>query len=171
MKKIIFVCGVHGAGKGTLSRALSSNLGIRAYSASDIIKSNSSYVEDSKLVSSSNNNQLALIKGLDKITDDNLLLDGHFCLLGRDSSVLNIEYEVFDVIAPKLIIYVYTEAREIYRRLTERDGEAPNVSTISKLQEREKSRAVQFSQERDIMFVSYSSGDSAENLMKVIRNI
>lgn len=171
MKNIIFICGVHGAGKGSLSRDLSSNLGIRAYSASDIIKSNSSYIESSKLVSSSNSNQLALLKGLHRIPADSLLLDGHFCLLDKGFSVLDIEYEVFDAIAPKLIIYVYTEAKEISRRLRERDGVALNVSLIAKLQEREKSRAVQFSQERGIVCVSYSSGDSIENLMEVIRNI
>lgn len=171
MKNIIFICGVHGVGKGTLSRELSSILGVRAYSASDIIKSNSSYIENSKLVSSSNSNQLALIKGLQTIPDDKLLLDGHFCLLSNNSDVLDIEYEVFDAIAPQLVIYVYTDAQEISRRLLERDGIAPNVSIISKLQDREKLRAVQFSKERGIVCVSYSSGHPIENVMKFIRNI
>lgn len=171
MKKIIFVCGVHGAGKGTLCRALSARLGIRTYSASDIIKSSSNYIESSKFTSSAKDNQSALIKGLNRISDNSLLLDGHFCLLSKKASIVDIDFETFHAIAPSVVIYVYASVEEIYRRLLARDGTSPSLSTITELQYREKERAIQFTQERGIIYVSYSSGDSIDELFRVIRNI
>lgn len=50
MKKVVFVSGVHGSGKGTLCRSLNDLSCVKSYSASDLIKNNSDYIEDSKLV-------------------------------------------------------------------------------------------------------------------------
>lgn len=168
MKEIYFVSGIHGVGKGTLCNRLNSELGIPTYSCSDLIKKNSEYVEASKLVTSAERNQEALIRGLRKIEEDKILLDGHFCLMGKEDNIIVLDYEVFDTIAPVAIINITCEPAVVYERLLKRDGEAINVSMLDLLQSKETTRAKEYCKANSIGLFNYQSATSIEILLKIL---
>ncbi|MFL7010930.1 ATP-binding protein [Enterovibrio norvegicus] len=141
MPKVIFVSGIHGVGKSTLCKELSSRLGFNHYSCSQIIKDNSDYIETSKLVSGINKNQASLLRGISLIEDEVVLLDGHFCLLEKDFSVRKLSFDIFDNISPFVILNVTCDELEIHSRLKKRDIEVLKLSTIKNLQDNETTQA------------------------------
>ncbi|MFN1533777.1 ATP-binding protein [Vibrio jasicida] len=169
MSKLIFISGVHGVGKSTLCKKLNEYVDMPSYSCSDIIKANSEYVESSKVVDKAEANQIALLNGLATFRESSILLDGHFCLIGKDSQIIELEFSVFEQIAPTLIINVIAEPDEIHRRLVSRDGAAMTTSLIDSLQKRETANAHTFGQSRGIPVVDYVSGTDIENLLKDIK--
>ncbi|WP_069447550.1 ATP-binding protein [Vibrio scophthalmi] len=171
MRKVVFISGVHGAGKGTMSRVLASCLGVRTFSSSNLIKENSAYVEHSKFVANVDKNQLALIHGLQKINDDKLLLDGHFCLLNSKKEIVDLKFEIFDAIAPSVIINVVCDVMEIQRRIYKRDGLDLDSDTLHLLQEKETQRAKMFCRERGVSYIEYDSGDSIKAIVGLIRSM
>ncbi|EGQ9890886.1 AAA family ATPase [Vibrio cholerae] len=158
MKKIHFVAGVHGAGKGTLCSKLKESLNIPIYSCSDLIKENSDYVEETKEVTTAERNQRALLIGLAEIQDSEFLLDGHFCLVGKNQEIIQLSYDVFDEINPCSIILVSANVTEIYERLNARDGYALNKNVLYRLQSQEKQRVSEYSELKCINFHIYESG-------------
>ncbi len=168
MKKVVFISGVHGAGKGTLCRKLDDQLGIKSYSASELIKRNSDYIEDSKLVDSTDKNQAALIRGLASIDADRLLLDGHFCLLNKNMEIIELDYGVFDAMSLSLVVFVECEPEELQRRLMARDQSSFSVELLRKFQNSEYRRATRFCLERNIQFIKFISGDDEMNVYSVI---
>ncbi|ELY1988022.1 AAA family ATPase [Vibrio harveyi] len=169
MSKLIFISGVHGVGKSTLCKRLNEYVDIPSYSCSDIIKANSEYVEISKVVDKAEANQIALLNGLATLRDNSILLDGHFCLIGKDSKIIELEFSVFEKIAPALIINVIAEPEEIHRRLISRDGDAMAISLIESLQKQETSNAHTFGRARGISVVDYVSGTDVATLLKEIK--
>lgn len=158
MKKVVFVSGVHGSGKGTLCQSLNDLLGVKSYSASDLIKNNSDYVEDSKLVDKAEKNQAALIRGLSSVKEKKFLLDGHFCLLNNNMEIITIDYAVFDAMNLSLVIFVECEPEELRRRLLMRDNTKFSVELLSSFQKAEFERAKSFCFQRNIPFVKHYSG-------------
>ncbi len=158
MKKVVFISGVHGSGKGTLCHALNNLSGINSYSASSLIKSNSDYIEDSKFIDSADKNQAALIRGLSKLTDDKLLLDGHFCLLNKSKEIVKLDYSVFDAMELSLVVYVECEPVELSRRLMMRDGVNFSVDLLHLFQSAEYEHALSFCLDRSIPLVKFRSG-------------
>lgn len=169
MNRLVFISGVHGVGKSTLCNKLNEYVDIPSYSCSDIIKSNSEYVETSKVVDKAEANQIALINGLSALRNSSILLDGHFCLVGKDSQIIELDFSVFEQIAPALIINVIAEPREIHRRLVSRDGDAMALSLIESLQKQETSNAHAFGKSCGIPVVDYVSGTDVSNLLKEIK--
>lgn len=169
MSQLIFISGVHGVGKSTLCEQLNKHVKLPAYSCSDLIKKNSSYVEKSKFIGDElKDNQSALLKGLKSLRGQSILLDGHFCLLGDNSNIIELEYGIFDDIAPSVIINVIAEASQIHERLKMRDGRAMDISLIEKLQDQECFHAHNFGNSRGITVVNYRSGNSISDLLQLI---
>ncbi len=156
-------------GKSTLCKKLNENVDIPTYSCSDIIKANSDYVETSKVVDKAKANQIALINGLSDLRNSSILLDGHFCLVGKGSQIIELEFSVFEQIAPAVIINVIAEPMEIHRRLVSRDGDAMALSLIESLQKQETYNAHAFGKSRGIPVVDYVSGTDVSNLLKEIK--
>lgn len=172
MKKVVFVSGVHGSGKGTLCHALNNLLGINSYSASSLIKSNSDYIEDSKFIDSADKNQAALILGLSKLTDEKLLLDGHFCLLNKSKEIVKLDYSIFDTMELSLVVYVECEPVELSRRLMTRDGADFSVDMLRSFQNAEYEHARSFCLDRSIPLVKFRSGiDETSNIADEIENL
>ena len=165
MSKILFVSGVHGVGKSTLCKEISARFGWSHYACSDLIKQNSSYVESSKQVSSAKKNQEALLHGLRLIDDNVILLDGHFCLLSSDSSIIKLDTSVFDSISPIGIINVTCNENMIFERLMNRDGKGVGLEVLKILQASESSQAYQYSEKSKIPLLKYNSPDLTENLL------
>ncbi|OEF21056.1 hypothetical protein A145_04935 [Vibrio splendidus 5S-101] len=169
MKEIYFVSGIHGAGKGTLCNQLESELGMPIYSCSDLIKQNSEYVEDSKVVTTAERNQEALIQGLNKIKEDKFLLDGHFCLMGKEGHIIELDDMVFDTISPVAVINVTCDPSVVYDRLLKRDLEAISSDKLNELQVKETARAEEYCKARSIGLYEYESTASIEQLVGILK--
>ena len=168
MSKLIFISGIHGVGKSTLCGELNKVVDMSTTSCSDIIKSNSTYIENSKVVDKADLNQIALLVGLDKLRDNDLLLDGHFCLLGKDHKIIELDYKYFDDIAPSIIINVFADANEIFRRLVKRDGDSIPLEVIEKFQDKESHRAYNYARLRNIPILDYKSGSEISEVLSLI---
>lgn len=169
MSKLIFISGVHGVGKSTLCIELNKHINIPSHSCSDIIKANSEYIETSKFIDRAEANQAALITGLAGLRSCSLLLDGHFCLVGKEDNIIELDFKVFDEIAPSLIINVLAEPEVIHRRLMSRDGGAMHLSLIDNLQKQESHNAHRFGASRGIPVFDYQSGSDISMLVEKIR--
>lgn len=168
MKEIYFISGIHGVGKGTLCHQLNAELGLPIYSCSDLIKQNSGYIENSKVVTTAERNQEALIQGLSKINEERLLLDGHFCLIGKDKTIIELEDNVFDAIAPAVVINVVCEPEVIHERLLKRDGNAISADELELLQLKETARAEEYCEANSISLYHYQSSNSIDLLLKTL---
>lgn len=166
---IYFISGIHGVGKGTLCNHLKSLLNLDVHSCSDIIKANSGYVEQGKGVQDTKGNQSALVVGLHKLVANEILLDGHFCLLDKAGGIITLDYQVFDDILPKKIVTVTCDSTEVRNRLLARDGVCPDELLLAEFQIREVKQAVEFSKSRKIPHYTYKSGDSVEALVEWLR--
>ncbi|MBU2896779.1 ATP-binding protein [Vibrio hepatarius] len=168
MNKLVFISGVHGVGKSTLCSQINSFVDIRSYSCSDIIKANSAYVETSKVVDKAEANQRALLEGISKLDDENILLDGHFCLVGKNETIIELDYQVFQDIKPDVVINVFSDAQEIHRRLVSRDGDCISLELIDKLQKQESHNAHEFCSKNGVRIVDYKSGDDVSTLLRAL---
>lgn len=166
---IYFIAGIHGVGKGTLCKILSSRLHLYFYSCSNIIKANSNYVEKGKGVKDAKGNQSSLLIGISKLESDKVALDGHFCLLNSVGDIVELDYDVFDCINPKKVITVTCDANEVRNRLINRDGVSPDAALLNEFQQRELKRSIEFSSSRNLPHFTYHSGDEVEALVEWIK--
>jgi adenylate kinase len=150
---VVFVGGIHGAGKSTISRDLSSRLSAAHTTASALIRSSAAEghavtVSDrDKGVPDVDANQALLLRGLRTYrsrlvrSDQPLVLDGHFCLLGATNAAADVPVEIFAAIAPVALVLVGVDPKIAVERLTARDGSAPSLATMAGLAERERRHA------------------------------
>jgi len=170
LKNIIFVSGIHGVGKGTLCKKLNREIGFEHYSCSEIIKENSSYQENSKLVSDAEANQRALIKGIIKIEATNIFLDGHFCLLTKDLSIIEIDDSIFTSINPSKIINISCDEQEIANRLYKRDGHSLPFKILQEMQNLEILKAEKLAVDLSIPIYKFQSGENIQELIRWLTN-
>ncbi|WP_417538200.1 ATP-binding protein [Marinomonas sp.] len=130
MKKIVFIAGIHGVGKTTFCQKIQEDVAIKHYSCSTLIKENSDYIETSKTIDKAERNQLILIESLNQISDEKLLLDGHFCLIDKNNSVLRLDDSVFESLNLSAIVVLSCDARTIHSRLQERDGTTFSIGKL-----------------------------------------
>jgi adenylate kinase len=151
MNPVLFVGGVHGAGKTTICRQIALAIPAAHVTAGGLIREMGSAAAANptdKVVSDVDANQELLLQGLERyrarIGADPIVLDGHFTLLGPDETLTEIPVIVFQKIAPRAALLVQTEVSVIHARLLERDGRAPSVALLSRLihHERTHSQAV-----------------------------
>jgi len=137
---IIFIGGIHGVGKGTLCERIESELGIVHLSASEVLKWKDFNVDSSdKRVADIDATQDRLLKNLKGVVTPGktYLLDGHFCLLNKESKIEKVPEEVFIGINPKKIIVVSETPEIIAKRLSQRDGRIYETSLLEKMQNTE----------------------------------
>ncbi|MDD3187522.1 MAG: hypothetical protein PHD02_03515 [Bacilli bacterium] len=79
MKKIIFFSGIHGVGKDYILEKIQSQLNINSYTASDIIKNSLGKSDENKITTNIDQNQMALIYGLETINESLIVSNGHLC--------------------------------------------------------------------------------------------
>ncbi|MBF4434819.1 AAA family ATPase [Vibrio anguillarum] len=171
MAKIVFVSGIHGVGKSTLCSKLFDEFGWRHYSCSDLIKQNSDYIESSKLVVNADKNQEALLRGVSLIEDDTILLDGHFCLLGKELDIIELDMAVFESLSPSIVINVTCDENIILERLKARDGKTIPHGVLVDLQSRELLQAKAFCAKSGYPLINYNSPDSIEKLVFTLRGV
>src|SRR5262249_1164106 len=102
-RNVIFVGGIHGVGKTTYCEKLSSDLNLKHYSASDLIKEVKRTNSVHKNVKNIPQNQDILLDAIDKCFYENkwYILDGHFCLLNEQGSISPIPFATFQSIGPR----------------------------------------------------------------------
>lgn len=171
-QNIIFIGGIHGAGKGTACTEIQQNLLIEHLSASDVLKwSEVSPDLGNKLVEDISVTQDRLITGLKKKVDPNLkyIVDGHFCLFDSYGKVNPVPIDTFYKISPILVAVVIGDPEIIAKRLAERDGRNYNTSIIEEMQNMEIAHAQLVASLLNISFIELS--DDVSILTKKINSL
>lgn len=138
---IVFVGGVHGVGKTTISRLLAERLSASHVTAGRLIREAASGTDrvsishGRKAVPNVDGNQALLLRGLASYKAScgpgPIVLDGHFSLLDSSEIPVRIPLPVYDAIAPVAVVLVETEDRVVHARLMSRDGGAPPVAIVA----------------------------------------
>jgi adenylate kinase len=162
--KIIFIGGIHGVGKGTLCKKLSTENMIAHFSSSDLLKWNEISAKENKVVKDFNHTQNRLIEGIENQIEKNklTLLDGHFCLLNQNGMPEKIDEEVFRLIQPIAICIKTQDVDTIHERLEIRDGNKYKIETLNAMQELELSQALKVSHLLSIPLFQVDQNSSIE---------
>lgn len=160
-RKIIFVGGIHGVGKGTLCQQIRSKYEILHFSASHLLKWTEIGLPANKKVVDFDLTQKRLLKGIDEnIPKGELaILDGHFTLLNNEGLPEVINEETFYKINPLAIVIILENIDIISKRLADRDSAIYNINTLSKMQEMELDQAKKISSILDIPLCEINGGD------------
>ncbi|MCM1099790.1 MAG: ATP-binding protein [Clostridium sp.] len=146
---MIFLSGIHGVGKTFFCNLVKEELGIKSYSASQLIaeKRNKGFRAD-KFVSDIDDNQLLLIEAIDELrqSQEEFILDGHFCLLDACGKVTRIPYNTFELLKPDAIILLTEKPDIIAERRFQRDNIIQDICEIREFQETETQYAQEVSQ-------------------------
>jgi adenylate kinase len=142
---VIFLAGVHGVGKGHLGALVSTGLGVRHLTASQLIreeKGRESWGKD-KSVTDVDDNQRALIDAVERLRDSGqaLLLDGHFVLRAPNGDFIRLEAEVFSALKLSAVVLLSETADTIAARLLQRDGVHTIQDSIRALAAEEEAHA------------------------------
>ncbi|MBM9614711.1 AAA family ATPase [Desulfobulbus rhabdoformis] len=174
-RRIVFVAGVHGVGKGYLCDRLTSMIDGEHVTASGLIKGRKE-LGVAKAISGIDANQAILVEELAKFktTSPFVLLDGHFCLYNQEYEVSSIAPRLFKELNVAYIVMITCAPSVILNRLINRDKNVSNLSTtqLEKLQnsEVEHSRLVAEEINVPITFLDVS-GDNLRYLPKLAEMI
>lgn len=172
-KNIIFVGGIHGVGKSTICQQICSKLDIEYLSASELLKWKEINKDTkNKKVKNIPNTQNRLLTGLkDTLQEDKTyLLDGHYCLLNKDSKVKRISMDVFIEIKPKLLCLILGDVTEIKKRLEYRDNKPYECELLEQLQNSELVYAKYLSTALNIPLYIEKSSDYMKLLSHLRKN-
>ncbi len=146
---IVFVGGIHGAGKTTVSHRLAVALSASHVTAGALIRetANSETISSgvgNKAVPDVNANQALLMRGLAQYrchASGPIILDGHFSLMEPSGALAVIPIAVYLAIAPVAVVLIESDSGVVHSRLVQRDGAAPPLESISAFSERERAHA------------------------------
>ena len=130
---LIFISGIHGAGKSYFCKTVKDRLGVSAYSASLLIaESKQAKFSKDKLIPDINDNQNHLLLAIQKLNaaKSPYLLDGHFCLLDGQGAVARIPKETFSELKPNAIVLLTEKPNIIAERRKQRDNIEYDVCKI-----------------------------------------
>ncbi|HEX5177811.1 MAG TPA: ATP-binding protein [Gemmatimonadaceae bacterium] len=142
---LFFFGGIHGAGKSTLCEALKGPLDAVHLRASDLI----GYVAEpgdlmrKAVVDVGANQELALSALTPYLTSSlTILLDGHYCLVRRDASIVNVPLDVFTSIRPLGLVLVEAPTFLVKQRLERREGSSEyQIEFLTRLTQVERQQA------------------------------
>ena len=148
----IFLGGVHGVGKTTVCNTIFVKAGYYCVTASSLIKTFKSNTDKGKRVDDIADNQTVLLNQLaiERKKHNQLLLDGHFCLIDSRDQIEPIAVDVFNAINPDLLILLKGNPEEIAERLAKRDGKPWSSAFIQQFQNEEELHAKLISRELTI---------------------
>jgi len=172
-KNIFFVAGIHGVGKSYFCKDVSRKLGIKHYSASELIKLiKSELVKANKKVSDIGGNQDVLITAIERhVKETTILLDGHFCLFDSENKTQKIPLDVFNSLNPKAILVIQDDVKKILNRIADRDSLEHNEELFDELQVSEISHAKTVSECINIPLYQQVAGTANEDFITLIRKM
>lgn len=175
MKSLTFVTGIYGVGKSTLCRQLASETSVQYLKASTLIFDQLNQAQPSNKrvssVSHLDSNQQALIVALSTIkSTEDILLEGHSCLLDQNNIVHRIPLDVFRAINVTRIILVTRSVAPVQLGLINRDNTKYDIAALEQLQENELNYALQISKKLSIPYLhvnlDHTSTDTALSAIK-----
>ncbi|OXA76800.1 adenylate kinase [Flavobacterium aquidurense] len=168
-ENIYFIGGIHGVGKGTICKEITSRTDLIHITASEVLKWNEISLSENKLVKNISSTQERLIYGLENLIEEDkeYLLDGHFCLLNSSGLPIRIDEDTFDQINPKAIVIVIDDVEKIAKRLELRDSKIYSIQILNDLQEMEIEYAKYLSDKYSIPYIEIRGG----NYNQLIENI
>ena len=172
--KTVFVCGIHGAGKGYLCNIVSEALAIPRYSASDLIREyNASLVSLNKAVANVGVNQNALVYQYRQLPNAPLiLLDGHMCLIKDGAKIERIPLEVFKLLDICAIVYVSVSIKVVVKRMKKRDGIVHDPLLLQQLMDVERLYCTEVANNLIVPLIEVVSDDAGiEQMTNAIRQI
>ncbi len=168
---MIFVSGIHGVGKTFFCNMVKKELGIKSFSASQLIteKRKKGFSND-KMVSDIDANQSLLLEALEELRDseEEFILDGHFCLLNNQGEIIRIPLETYFLLKPNAIVLLTERAEIISKRRLKRDGIEQKISEIKAFQEAEKIYAQQIAEKLKIPIIISGGADDLTRIIKII---
>lgn len=173
-KNIIFIGGIHGVGKTTLSKKISEELSLKRYSASELIaRLRSENVTIDKRVNNVAENQNLLLEAIKKYlnAEEYYLLDGHFCLLNSFGKITRIGIDTFRDLGLNSIMVLVDEGAEILKRLTARDNIKYDLTLLKEFQEEEISYAKEVAKDIGIEYKIINVKSNTNEMLTFIKNI
>jgi len=139
----IFLGGIHGVGKTTLCEQIFAPAGYHCITASMLIKAYGLKTDQDKRVGDITDNQTALIEQLryERESHNQLLLDGHYCLINNQNQFEPIDVEAFRKMNPSVFLLLKGCPKEIKKRLSKRDGKDWNQFFVTQFQTAEEKHA------------------------------
>lgn len=136
MKPIAFIGGVHGVGKSTLSIAVAKTLQLSYASAGKLIAGAKSHSAASgKRVDDVDDNQNVLASAIEALPGSApIILDGHFTVLDHLGEPSKIPEAIYSLLAPKCVVILTEDPKQIFERLFARDGKGIPVDTLEAMQ-------------------------------------
>lgn len=168
MGETVMLLGIHGVGKTFLL----SQLDYDNYSASDLIRQyKDSSPDEKKRVENIEDNQNILLNAIKnkKLFGQRFILDGHCCLLNKESNVEKIYKDVFMELGLGGIIVLYEDEETVCKRLKLRDQLEWDINLIKEFQHMELEYAGQLAEELRIPYLVTKSG--REEVVSFINSI
>ena len=100
--------------------------------------------------------------------DDIVVLDGHFTLLNTNQEIVELPFSTFDNLPIDKICLKLESPSIIQKRLEKRDKQNWNKKLISDFQDRERERALEFSNLKNIPIFIYNSDTQLNGLKQFI---
>lgn len=159
---VYFVSGVHGVGKTTFCKELSSFSKLPHFSAGHLINDFLEKRAENKIVQNPNENQDILIQSISALDiEGDFILDGHFVLV-TEQGFQTIDIKVFQDLKIAGIILLHEEPSIIQERLNSRDKKEYSLPHIEEFQNLEIQRAQEVSKELNVPFLKLRSMESAQ---------
>ncbi|MCM1493660.1 MAG: ATP-binding protein [Muribaculaceae bacterium] len=169
---MIFVSGIHGVGKTYFCNMIKEKLGIKNYSASQLIagRRGKSFSAD-KFVSEIDDNQVLLLDAINELrqADEEFILDGHFCLLNKNGVITRIPMETYILLKPDTMILLLENSKIIAERRLQRDGIQQDERIIADFQDAEKVYAVEIAKQLNIPLEISGGASDLERIVEIIK--
>lgn len=169
---MIFIGGVHGAGKSYFCEVVRITLGFNTYSASSLIaaRKKAGFSSD-KLISDIDINQQDLLAAIQEINSVSplYLLDGHFCLLNAHGKITRIPTETFADLNPDAIVLLTEKPSVIAQRRKERDGIEHNEGDIRRFQDEEITYSQEIAERLGIPLWISKGSDGVNDALKFVK--
>lgn len=169
---MIFVSGIHGVGKTYFCNMIEKKLGIKNYSASQIIagRREKGFSQD-KFVADIDDNQVLLLDAVNELRQagEEFILDGHFCLLNEKGVITKIPMKTFTLLKPDTMILLLQSPKIIAERRYQRDGIRQDECIINDFQEAEKAYATEIARQLNIPLVVSGGASDLGRIMELIK--
>ncbi|MGE9985694.1 ATP-binding protein [Desulfovibrio sp. SGI.169] len=175
MMSVIFICGIHGAGKTTFGRKLSERIGLPHFSSSDLIRKKTPAAlptaTGEKRVSNSDQNQATLIEAVNEIHEKCpvIILDGHATILDPGGVPVPIDKQIFQSLDVCALIFLDVAVKKIAEQLERRDGKHPALELLSRHRKAERAHAQTVAESLRCLFRAIDG--SEESLNKVVKDL